>query len=203
MSVNTLPARSEIDSKYKWNLEGVYSEDTLWEREYEAVGPLIAEIGRFRGRLGERSATLLEALRARDALMERISKLFSYAYMRRDEDTTNTHYQALADRVRTLWVRAQEALSYYNPELLSVGEERVGQLVRDNEELGLYSHVFDDLFREKEHMLSEPEEALLASMGEVAGGPEQIYDMLTNADLEFGTIVDENGQETELTHGRY
>jgi oligoendopeptidase F len=203
MSVNTLPARSEIETKYKWNLEGVYSEDALWEREYEACKPLITDVSRFRGRLGESGATLLEALQARDALMERISKLFSYAYMRRDEDTTNTHYQALADRVRALWVRAQEALSYYNPEILAVGEERVAAMVLDRKDLTLYSQVFDDLFREKEHMLSEPEEALLAAAGDMAGGPEQIYDMLTNADLKFGTIVDENGQETELTHGRY
>jgi oligoendopeptidase F len=203
MAVVTLPERSEIDTKYKWNLEGVYPEDSGWERDFEAVAPLIEGVGSFKGRLGEGSTTLLEALKARDDLMERISKLFSYAYMRRDEDTTNAHYQALADRVRALWVRAQEALSYYNPEFLAVGEEQVSRFMQEEEGLQLYGQQFDDLFREREHMLSEPEEALLAAIGEVAAGPEQIYEMLTNADLKFGTIIDEDGQETELTHGRY
>jgi oligoendopeptidase F len=203
MAVNTLPARSEIDPKYKWNLEGVYSEDTLWEQEYTALTPLIEGVARFHGRLAESPSTLLSAMQARDELYERLSKLLNYAFMRRDEDTTNTHYQALADRVRALYVRAQEAFSFYNPEILEVGEERVNAYMDQEEGLKLYAQVFDDLFREKEHMLSEREEALLAAMGEVASGPEQIYDMLTNADVEFGTIIDEEGQETQLTHGRY
>ena len=203
MAVKTLPARSEIDVQHKWNLEGVYSEDSLWEEEFGEVAPLIEGIGQYRGRLGESAATLLEALQARDDLTQRVGKLFSYAVMRRDEDTTAAHYQALADRVRALAVHAQEAVSYFNPELLKVGEERIEEFMGQREELRVYTQSFDDLFREKEHMLSESEEALLASIGDVASGPEQIYDMLTHADMKFGAIMDEDGQEIELTHGRY
>ncbi|HET6261306.1 MAG TPA: oligoendopeptidase F, partial [Chloroflexia bacterium] len=91
----------------------------------------------------------------------------------------------------------------FNPELLEVGQEKVEGFMQESEGLKLYAHLFDDLFREKEHMLSGPEEAILAAASDMAGGANQIYDMLTEADLKYGNITDEEGREIELTHGRY
>jgi oligoendopeptidase F len=164
---------------------------------------MMEEVASFRGRLGESAATLLAALQARDRISELIERLYAYARMHRDEDNTNPAYQALEDRARAAWVRISEALSYFNPELLNVGEDTIRRLMQEEEALRLYEHVFDNLFREKEHMLDEQQEALLAAVGDVAAGPGQIYDMLTDADMKFGTITDEEGQEVELTQGRY
>jgi len=203
MPTKTLPARADIDTKYKWNLEGAYPEDALWQSEHDELAPMLEHAASLQGKLGESAQALLEALELRDEISKRVGRLFSYARMRRDEDNTVPHYQALDDKARSLWSKAQEATSYYNPELLSIGSERIDEFCREEERLALYKHMFDDLFREQEHMLSEREEALLASASEMAAGPNLIFDMLTEADMKFGTVTDEDGEEVELSHGRY
>lgn len=203
MVTKTLPPRDTIANEYKWNLEAIYPEDKQWESEYAELAPLLEDIKQYKGRLGESGKTLLDALVLRTKIHQHIERLFTYARMRRDEDNTNSHYQALTDRARATWVRAEESLAFINPELLTTGRITIERFAKETEGLDLYAHVLDDLFREQEHMLNEREEGLLAAAGEVASAPGQIYEMLTDADMKFGTLTDEEGQEVELTQGRY
>ncbi|MBF6613317.1 MAG: oligoendopeptidase F [Chloroflexi bacterium] len=203
MVTKALPARSEVATEYKWDLEAVYPQDTGWEAEFAQVAPLLDEIKEYQGQLSETGETLLKAWKLRDEINLHIERLYSYARMRRDEENTDARYQALADRAQALWTHAEEVLSFFDPELLQSGRDKIEQLMGSNEELRLYEHQLDDLFREQEHMLGASEEALLAAAGEIAAGPSQIYDMLTDADMTYGTIKDEDGQEVELTQGRY
>lgn len=203
MATGTLPARNEIETQYKWNLEGAYAEDSVWEAEYSGVSPLLDRISAMQGKLGESAQTLLDALKLRDEIGKAASRLFSYARMRRDEDNTISAYQALEDKARALWTRAQEATSFFNPEILALGREKIDEFTGENKGLAIYSHMFDDMFREQEHTLSEREETLLAGVSELASGPTLIFDMLNDADLTFGTIKDEDGTEVELSQGRY
>ncbi len=203
MATKTVPARSDVPADYKWNLEAVFPKDDQWETEFTEIAPLLEKMKGFQGRLGEDPGVLLDALKLRDDINFRLERLYAYARMRRDEDTTNAHYQALEDRARALWARVEETSSFFNPEVLEVGRERVNAFLAQNDDLNLYSHLLDDLFREAEHMLSAREEALLAAVGEVTAGPSQIFDMLNDADLKFGTVTDEDGEEVELSQGRY
>ncbi len=201
--VTTVQTRNDVPADYKWNLEAVYAEDTLWENDLEAITPLLESTVEFKGRLGESAPVLVEALQARDRLFESMERIYAYARMRRDEDTTNSHYQALEDRARAQWTRVSEALSFFSPELLQVGEEKVKGFINEHEPLQIYRQQFDELFREKEHMLSEAEEALLAGAGEIAAGPGLIFEMMTDADMKYGTITNEDGEEVVLTQGNY
>ncbi len=201
--VTTLPSRHDIGEEHKWNLEAIYPQDTQWEEDFTALAPLAEQIAGFRGRLDESAETLLAVLELRDSMSQHLDKLFSYARMRRDEDNTNAHYQALTDRAMMMWTRVQEAGSYISPELLSIGWDKISGMMEQEPRLDLYRHELDDLFREAEHMLSEREEELLAGTGEIAAGPGTIYDMLTDADMTYGTIEDEEGSQVELTQGRY
>jgi oligoendopeptidase F len=203
MVTKTLQLRDEVAVEHKWNLDAVYPQDSQWESDFEEVSPLLDTVAGYKGRLGESGQTLLAALRARDDLFERMERLFAYARMRRDEDTTNAHYQALEDRARSLLARTMEATSFYSPELLKVGRKTVERYMQEEEGLRLYNQTFDELFRQQEHMLNESEEALLAGASEIAAGPRQIFEMLSDADMKFGAIIDEEGNEVELTHGRY
>lgn len=203
MAVNTLPARSDIADEHKWNIEAIYPQDTQWESDFNALGPLVDELNGYKGRLGESDATLLAALQRRDQIGQNLTKLFSYARMRRDEDNTNAQYQALTDRAQSLWARVQEAGAYFSPELLEVGQDKIDEFLQNNEQLRMYEHEMEDLFRQAKHLLSEQEEALLAGVSEIAAGPETTYDMLTSADMTYGTIKDEEGSVVELSQGRY
>ena len=203
MVTKAVPARSEISEEHKWDLEAIYTQDAKWEEDYASLMPLVEGLSSYKGRLGESAQTLLEALRLRDEMSQVLERVFVYAKMRRDEDNSNAHYQALSDRALALIARVQEALAFVSPELLNVGQEKIESFMQELEPLRLHEHEMDDLFREKEHMLSEREEALLAGAGEIAGGPETTFDMLTTTDMVYGTIKDEEGSEVELSHGRY
>lgn len=203
MATKTVPERSEVPADYKWNLEAVFPSDDRWEAEFTEIAPLLDRMKSYQGRLGESAQVLLDALKLRDDINFRLERLYAYARMRRDEDNTNAHYQALEDRARALWARVEEAASFFNPEVLEVGRERVDDFLAQSDDLKLYGHLLDDLFREAEHMLSAREESLLAAVGEVTAGPSQIFDMLNDADLKFGTVTDDEGEEVELSQGRY
>ena len=203
MTSKTIPTRADVAEEYKWNLESIFPQDSQWEDEFNQVSPLVDELKTFQGRLGESADALLSAFKLRDDIGHRLERLYAYARMRKDEDNTNSRYQAFEDRARVLWARVEEGSAFFNPELLEVGQERVGEFLAGNADLKLYEHLLDDLFREKEHLLSASEEALLAGVSEVASGPSQIFDMLNDADLTFGEIEDEEGSKVELSQGRY
>jgi oligoendopeptidase F len=123
--------------------------------------------------------------------------------MRYDQDTTNSFYQAYNDRARNLYAQASSEMAYIVPEILSVPEEKIQAFLQENEELKVYSHSLDEINRQRPHVLSESEEALLAQASEVLGSSSNTFGMLNNADLKFPSIQDENGEEVEVTHGRY
>ena len=125
-----------------------------------------------------------------------------YAKMRRDEDNTDSRYQALYDRAEALMIEASSTMSFVTPELTEIPEETLQQFMAEVEELQLYRHMFDEIYRQKEHVLSRPEEKILAQSADLALAAGNIFTMLNNADI-VGTIRDENRQEVELTKGRY
>lgn len=203
MANKSIPTRDEVPVEHKWNLEDIFPNDEQWEEEFNQVGPVADQVKQYSGRLGENAGTLLEAFKLRDDVSHRLERLYSYARMRKDEDNTNARYQAFEDRARGLWARVEEGSAFFNPELLEVGQEKIEQFVASNGGLTVYRHALEDLFREKEHLLSASEEALLAGVSELAAGPSQIFDMLNDADLTFGEIQDEEGSSVELSQGRY
>jgi oligoendopeptidase F len=201
--VKKLPSRSEIKVEDTWKLEDIFASDDGWEKEFEEVKALIPQMEKFKGKLGESAQTLYDALQEQDELTMRVSKLYTYAHMRYDQDTTNSFYQGLNDRIKTLYTQIASALSYVTPEILSIEESKIKQYMAEHKELKLYAHALDEITRERPHILSESEEALLAQASEVLGSSSNTFGMLNNADLEFPSIKDENGEEVEITHGRY
>lgn len=203
MVTKAVPTRAEISHEHKWELDAIYSQDETWEEDFNSLMPLVEQMEVYKGRLGESAQTLYDALQLRDKVSQQLERVFVYAKMRRDEDNADSKYQALSDRAFALIARVQEALAFVSPEILSVGQEKINAFMQELEPLKLHEHEMDDLFREKEHMLSEREEALLAAAGEIANGPETTFDMLTTTDMVYGTIKDEEDSEVELSHGRY
>jgi oligoendopeptidase F len=201
--VKKLPARSEIKVEDTWRLEDIFATDEDWEKEYQEVKKLIPEASSFRGKLAESADTLYEALQFEDKLLERIGKLYTYAHMRYDQDTTNSFYQGLDDRIKNLYSQVGSALAYIVPEILSIDEGKVNELLEEKEELRLYRHALEEINLQRPHVLSAEQEALLAQAGEVMDASSNTFGMLNNADLEFPTVKDENGEEVEVTHGRF
>lgn len=198
----TVRKRSDIPEKYRWRLEDIYETDAAWEADFNAIQSALPRIGSYKGKLGDSPATLAECLDLVFATEERFERLFVYAHTRRDEDSTNPTYQALHDRAQRLAVELSTTVSFIQPELLQMPQERLDQYLAADE-LKLYRHYLDNIVRNKPHTLSPQEEAILAATWDLAMAPSNVFDMFNDADLKFPFIKDENGQDVEVTHGRY
>ncbi len=198
-----LPSRDDIPAQHKWRLEDIYPEQDQWEQDFLKVQETINLIGSYQGKLGESAGTLLEALKLQDKIQEMTERLYTYARMRRDEDNTNNIYQALTDRAEGLSTRVHTALSYIVPEILEIPPQSLENFLRENLDLTIYQYALSELARLKPHTLSQAEESIIARVGDVTTAPASIFRMLNNADITFPPILDDNGKEVEVTHGRY
>ncbi|MDD3022540.1 MAG: oligoendopeptidase F [Syntrophomonadaceae bacterium] len=195
--------REEIATEYKWKLEDIYSNEDLWESDFQSVKCSVKEVEKYQGRLGDSAAELLGVLRLSDELGLTIEKLYVYSRMRRDEDNAKSHYQSLFDRIEGLSIQVGSSTSYIIPEITGLPEERIKEFLSANKDLQIYQHFFDELMRQKEHILSREEERILAMSADLSLASKSIFGMLNNADIKFPIIKDEEGNDIELTKGRY
>jgi len=198
-----LPARNEIPAEYKWRLEDIYPSDELWEQDFRQVEKMIDAVGAYNGKLGESAHTMLEAFRTQEQVEQINEKVYTYARMRRDEDNANPVYQALSDRSESLNTRLQAANAYFVPEILSLPAETLERFRREEAGLELYKFALEEIFRQKPHRLSAAEEQIIARAEEVTQASANIFRMLNNADLTFPSIKNEQGEEVQVTHGRF
>ncbi|HET7629732.1 MAG TPA: oligoendopeptidase F [Bacillales bacterium] len=199
----SLPKRSEIAVEDKWNLEAIFETDEAWEKEFAEVKGLLPGIAKYQGKLGKSAATLYEVLQLQDEISRRLGQLYTYAHMRSDEDTANAFYQDMNDRVASFAARVSSALSFIVPEILAMEESKLDEFLNEDERLRLYAFALEQINKKRKHILPAEQEAILAQASEVTDNPSNTFGMLNNADLEFPSIKDENGEEVDVTHGRY
>ncbi|TCP29738.1 oligoendopeptidase F [Scopulibacillus darangshiensis] len=203
VKTNALPKRDQVPEIEKWDLEAIYPNIDEWEKEFEAVKAIIPKVEAYKGKLGESAETLYNALQKEDELTMKLNKLYAYAHMKSDEDTANSTYQALNDRAGNLATIVGSKLAFAVPEILELDESKLKSYLQENNNLKLYTHMLEEINRMRPHVLDEDKEALLAQASEVTGNSSNTFGMLNNADLTFPEIKDENGEEVEVTHGRY
>lgn len=198
-----IPKRNEVPVELTWDLTTIFKTDDEWEKEYEALRGEIPKIKQYQGKLSDSADILYELFRLQDTISERLGKLYAYSHMKYDEDTTNSFYQGLDQKAKMLLTIASSEMSFIVPEILTISEEKIASFLQEKKELHEYKKTLDEIARQREHVLSEREEILLSEAQEVLSTPAQTFSMLNNADLTFPKIKDENGEEVELTHGRY
>ncbi|WP_310832631.1 oligoendopeptidase F [Paenibacillus pedocola] len=193
--------RSEVPAENRWKLEDMFASQAEWDSEYSEVKELIKKAAAFQGKL-DTPEELKACFELDDQLSLLTERLYVYAHMRQDEDTAAPTYQALTQKAKKLSVEAGEALSFVTPEILALPVEKLDQFIADPA-LSAYTFTLTEMKREKAHVLSKAEEALLAQVGNISQAPQNIFGMLNNADLKFPKIKNEEGKEVELTHGSY
>ena len=195
--------RGEVPESYRWRMEDIYASDQEWENDFARVEPLLAQFDALPGTLGSSPHQLLTCLKLEEETTRLIVKLAFYASRKADEDRRVSRYQSFQDRLTGIYSKFGQKKAFIEPELMQIPEDRLWDFVNNTPELKIYRHYFENLLRTKPHVLSEPEERLLAMAGEVTQAPAYIFGMFDNADLKFPEIVDENGNKVELTKGRY
>lgn len=199
----SIKTRDDIDDKFKWNIEDMYPNHDLWQRDVDTSLAMSSEFIKLKGKIIDSAQSLFDAFTARDAIWQKIEKAFVYSRMRRDEDNRNELYQGMCDKAQSAISKINANMSFFTPELLESSKDVIDEFIDQLPQLSQYKFLIDDMFREKEHSLSQKEENILAQMGELMSATNNIFTMLNNADLTFGQITDKNGESIEITHGNY
>jgi len=197
------PDRAAVPEPLRWNPVEPYLDWETWEREFAAVSGALKTLPALRDTITADGAALLAGLRILHDVEMRLRLLRVYASLRRDEDTRVGESTERNGRAATLAVRFAEAVSWFEPLLLGMDPAELAALRAGQPELALYDHFFADLLRQRPHVLSESEEALLAAAGAVAQGPPAVFQALNDADLTFPEVRDEQGRSVRLTRGLY
>ncbi|MDQ3411502.1 MAG: oligoendopeptidase F [Chloroflexota bacterium] len=194
--------RDQIALEDTWDLSTIFTSDDAWTAEAAGVASMLAAATAHRNQLGESAGRLGQAL---DAVMQvrlAMERLAVYAMLRRDEDQTDNAAQARYERVAALSIEAGEALAFFEPELLALPEDQLDTLVNDPD-LARYHHLLADLQRNRPHVRSIEVEELLAQGADISRATADAFGALDNADLEYGQVRDDAGNEITLTKARY
>ncbi|MEG0895151.1 MAG: M3 family oligoendopeptidase, partial [Oscillospiraceae bacterium] len=193
--------RNEIPDSYKWDIELIFPSADAFLKELKDVDVAKDILVEFKGKLNDK-ATIKKALDNLYSINKRLDRLYFYAARRFDVDITNSESQNLRSQIHTLGSNIETMISYMIPELTKLSDEKIKELIADKD-LQDYSEYFKELLRQKAHTLSNDEEMLLSMFGSNAGSFSSIFDMIDNADMKFGTIKDENGNDIKVTHAQY
>lgn len=202
MAKKTL-TREEVPVELTWELESIFPSDEAWEKEFKEIEQLLPEAEKFKGKVKDGAKQLYDTLQFSDQISQRFGKLYVYSHLKHDQDTTNSKYQAMESRVRSLSAKLSAAWSFITPEILSVDEETIQGFVNEYEPLRLYNQMLKELNLQRPHVLSADKEELLAQFSEVTGASGSTFSALNNADLQFPIVKNDKGEEVELTHGNY
>ncbi|SKC54188.1 oligoendopeptidase F [Maledivibacter halophilus] len=199
---NTIPTRDEIEDKYKWKLEDIYETDEAWEKDYKRLEDTIPSIEKYKGKLHESPDHIVNCIQLVEKVHRLNDKLNVYASMRSDEDYGNDKYKAMANKGAIINSNLYETISFIEPELLSISEDKLKKYF-DNESLKDYDLYLKNLLNFKAHSLSEGEEGILASTGELSSTPENVYEAFKYVDRKIGKIQGEDGKEITVSPAEY
>ena len=203
MDYTLLPAREEINQEYCWKLEDIFDTDEVWRKEYQELQKGLELLRGFQGtavRGPERLFTVLETL---GNIEQRFERVYVYANQKYHQDTGNQKYQEMSGKAAALSVALSDAAAFLEPEILTLEATRLEEWLEEYEPLRFYRRYLGEIMRRKPHVLSRELEGVLAKAKELGNSPQQIFMAFNNADIDFGTIQNEAGEETALTNGRY
>ena len=203
MSEKRIPKRSEQNPEYTWKLEDIYPTDEAWKADLEKLKAMPEKVLKYKGKLSEKGENLLNLLRLSDEISVLCDSLGNYAQRKSDEDTANATYQAMTGQLMNVYVAINSAMSFETPEIVAVPDETLNSFYKNIPELELYRKHLDKIRKQKDHVLSDAEERIMALTGEMAQSPENVYSMFSDADLKFPEAIDKDGNKHQVTHGSY
>ena len=191
------------ESKYNWNLKDIYQNIEDFNKEKKEIQDILKQIKEYEGKICETSENLYNCYRLYEQALEKYEKVYSYGMLTYHLDMSNQDSIKLFKEVETLGTEFSVATSYITPEITYADENQINQFIEKDERLKKYERDIKEILKNKKHILSKEEENLLANYSEVFSASENTFDTLTNTEFKFGTLIDENGKEVELTDSTY
>lgn len=203
MTETKVRTRNEIDNKYKWNAESVYPDQEAWASHADSILKSLPQLDRFKGHLAEGSKILLEAFEAVESVMQEVGKVLVYATIAHEVDTTDQGAARMYGKAMGVIGQTLAAISFVDPELVSIGQPTLQQAVEQEPGLKRYQHYIEDLFRKQEHVRSGEVEELLGMLETPFSGVSTTASMMTDADFRFPPARTQQGTEIPVTQGTF
>lgn len=194
--------REEINLEDKWKLEKIYANEDAWEKDFNILKKESPKLREFAGKLNDKEE-ILKYLELNEKVSRLGETLYVYAHMKSDEDTSNQKYQSYMNKIDAFMAEFASYGAFFVPEILALPDGFIKDLIKNDERFKIYEFMLMDILKEKPHILTKEMEELLALASDCLDAPSSIHNMLTNADMTFGNIKDEDGDEVELTEGNY
>lgn len=196
-------SRDQIDEKYLWDLSSIYADDEAFLAALEQAKSYPAQLLAYRGEVSQSADKLLAYLRLSDEFGVELGRLLNYAQRKLDEDTRNATYQDYSAQVIATYTDIASATSWFAPEMLTLDNEAMERFYEQCPDLELYRRALFMVFRQRDHILDDAQEELLARAQDMAMQPERIFSLFNDADLAFADAIDAAGNAHPVTHGSY
>ncbi len=194
--------REDIPEQYRWDLGIIFPDIDAWEAAYASVEAKIPELAAYKGRLGESADVMFVAIELVNDISKTIEDVYVYAGQWQRTDSRNADANTYVGRARALYAKFGQAAAFFEPEIVQLPDETIAKYLEDPR-LKTYGHVLDNMLRTKAHTRSQEVEELLAGSALLQGSPQQTYGFLTDADIEWPSIKDENGEDKKVVPGLY
>lgn len=197
-----LKKRSEMDSAFQWDFTAIYPSDEEWAKELAVLSGEIEKISEFQGTLDKGEKKLKAALDFIFGISERVEKVYVYAMLHKSADGSETKHLEMEGKAMSLYVAFSSAVSFLEPEIIAIPEKKLNKII-ESKNMAIYRHYLEDTTRCKAHMLDAKGEKMMAMMADAAQTPNNVYDALTDVDMELPVIKGEDGEDVQLTSGNF
>ncbi|WP_317954970.1 oligoendopeptidase F [Staphylococcus haemolyticus] len=198
--------REEQERKYPndtWDLTTIFKNDEAFEEALKEVEGYLGKEEQFKGHLADSADTLYDALALEDEIGTKLEKVYVYAHLKQDQDTSNDKYTGFESRAHQLIIKISSAWSFLVPEILQIDEDKLQSFIETNDNLKRYEFDLKLINEKRPHILDAEQEKLLTEAQDALSTPSNVYGMFSNADLEFEDAVDKNGEKHPLTQGTF
>ncbi|MDT0704592.1 oligoendopeptidase F [Staphylococcus haemolyticus] len=198
--------REEQERKYPndtWDLTTIFKNDEAFEEALKEVEGYLGKEEQFKGHLADSADTLYDALALEDEIGTKLEKVYVYAHLKQDQDTSNDKYTGFESRAHQLIIKISSAWSFLVPEILQIDEDKLQSFIETNDNLKRYEFDLKLINEKRPHILDAEQERLLTEAQDALSTPSNVYGMFSNADLEFEDAVDKDGEKHPLTQGTF
>lgn len=195
--------REQIPEKYRWNLGDMYPNKDAFLSDQKSVQGKLPGLEKCQGHMGDSAKNLKDCLDLYFGISQQYSKMAAFTSMQYDENLKNQESQKLKEETSQLGVTLRVKTAWLTPEILGIGEKKIGEFQKQEPGLAIYHHFLDDIVRTAAHTLTAPEEELLSRTGMISEAAYNAYSAYTSSDMIFPTIKLSDGTEVHLTQAAY
>lgn len=201
--VENYQSRNDVPIESTWDLTVLFENDEAWEAAYKDAELELEKISALKGTLADSAEALVHAIDTILATSRKVSNVYTYSHLKYDQDSTDSTYQSLDARSNQLYSKLSELTAFFQPEVLSIPEEKLAEFIESNDTLKEYQQYLDNMTRQRNHVLAPEQEVILAQASEVLSAASKTFGVLNNADLSFPEVEDQKGEKIQLTHSIY